>query len=219
MLPVFVFFAQHICIFFQWLSLACDFTCLFCKVPWVWIGGGFPAPDKHRLRGQSLDCGPVCWRWVSQSPLLSFTWLSLSIRLSVQVYLTELQTQWWVSSAWPFSVCKRELYICVHVSQPSCKPLSVICVVVFIVDKAFAESPFLAGWKWSSAAIRRLDKIMAPGSQTPSLSCSAVKYELFYFLICQRIATHLKSKVEGGWERMLDNLKCWQEINQSPAPN
>lgn len=61
---LFVFVAQHICIFFQWLSLACDFTCLFCKVPWVWVGGSFPAPDEHRLRGPSLDRGPFCWRWV-----------------------------------------------------------------------------------------------------------------------------------------------------------
>lgn len=62
---LFVFFAQHICIFFQWLSLACDFTCLFCKVPWIWVCGSFSAPDEHSLRGQSLDCGPFCWRWVS----------------------------------------------------------------------------------------------------------------------------------------------------------
>lgn len=33
----------------------------------------------------------------------------------------------------------------VLVLQSSCKPLSVICVVVFIVNKSFAESTFLAG--------------------------------------------------------------------------
>lgn len=73
-ISLFVFFAQHICIFFQWLSLACDFTCLFCKVPWVWIGGSFSTPDEHRLRGQSIDRGPFCWRWVSVL-FLSLTWL------------------------------------------------------------------------------------------------------------------------------------------------
>lgn len=74
--PLFVFLAQHICVFFQWLSLACDFTCLFCKVPWAWVGGSLATPDQHRLRGQSLDCGPFCRRWV----LASFTRLSNSLR-------------------------------------------------------------------------------------------------------------------------------------------
>lgn len=79
---LFVFFAQHICIFFQWLSLACDFTCLFCKVPWVWIGGSLSTPDKHRLRGQSLDRGPLCWRWVSLF-IMSLMWQSLIIHHNV----------------------------------------------------------------------------------------------------------------------------------------
>lgn len=50
--------------FFQWLSLACDFTCLFCKVPWVWVSRSFSTPDEHRLRGQSVNRGPLRWRWV-----------------------------------------------------------------------------------------------------------------------------------------------------------
>lgn len=65
--PLFVFLAQHICVFFQWLSLACDFTCLFCKVPWAWVSGSLSTPDQHRLRGQSLNCGPFCRRWVLAS--------------------------------------------------------------------------------------------------------------------------------------------------------
>lgn len=51
--------------FFQWLSLACDFTCLFCKVPWVRVSRSFSAPDEHRLCGQGADRGPIRWRWVS----------------------------------------------------------------------------------------------------------------------------------------------------------
>lgn len=55
---------KSIYIFFQWFSLACDFTCMFCKVPRAGIGRSFPAPDQHGLRGQSADRRPLRRRFV-----------------------------------------------------------------------------------------------------------------------------------------------------------
>ena len=69
-----VFLAQPVYIFFQWISLASDFTCLFCKVPWIWICGSVSAFDKHSLRGQSLDSRPFCWRFVNC--FIFIVWLS-----------------------------------------------------------------------------------------------------------------------------------------------